>query len=234
MTQAGQTQDPRGSGPRRTGLRTILPVAALAILALAAVSFAVLYGISGPPGKESAVAGAKTCLASAETAARIAPLARGEVAAFTVAKTPRPATDLTFLGPDGAPKKLSDFKGRAVLLNLWATWCVPCREEMPALDRLQATLGGPDFEVVAINIDTARLERRQQFLNEIGVKSLAFYADPAADVFQTLKRTGRVVGLPTTILIDSEGCDLGVLAGAAEWASEDAVRLLGALRKPAT
>jgi len=115
-------------------------------------------------------------------------------------------------------------------LNLWATWCVPCREEMPALDRLQAQAGGADFEVVALNIDTARLEKRQQFLSEIGVKALKFYADPSADVFQTLKRAGKVVGLPTTILIDADGCELGTLAGAAAWDSPDALRLVAAAR----
>ena len=105
---------------------------------------------------------------------------------------------------------------------------------MPALDRLQAQIGGADFEVVAVNIDTARLERRQQFLTEIGATSLRFYADPTADVFQVLKRAGKVVGLPTTILIDSNGCELGQLAGAAAWDSPEAVRLLAVLRGSGT
>jgi thiol-disulfide isomerase/thioredoxin len=142
--------------------------------------------------------------------------------------------DLAFEGPDGRKLSLSDFRGKAVLLNIWATWCAPCREEMPALDRLQALAGGADFEVVALNIDTARLERRRQFLDEIGVKSLAFYADPTADVFQALKRAGKAVGLPTTFLIDADGCEMGALAGAAAWDSEDARRLIAAARKSGT
>jgi thiol-disulfide isomerase/thioredoxin len=103
---------------------------------------------------------------------------------------------------------------------------------MPALDRLQAFLGGSQFEVVAINIDTARLERRQAFLKEAGVERLAFYADPTANVFQKLKRAAKATGLPTTILIDSDGCELGVMSGPAEWDSEDAKRLISAVIGP--
>jgi thiol-disulfide isomerase/thioredoxin len=186
--------------------------------------------MSGLPGKEMAASGAKSCPTAAARLPAIALAATGEVAAFTPVKTARPATDLAFLGPDGQPRKLSEMKGRVLLLNLWATWCVPCREEMPALDRLQTEAGGPDFEVLTLNIDTTRLEKRQQFLSEIGVKSLKFYADPSADVFQTLKRAGKVVGLPTTILIDADGCELGTLAGAAAWDSPDALRLVAAAR----
>jgi thiol-disulfide isomerase/thioredoxin len=233
MTDKQDVPQIRADRKGRASPATVLAAVVAAVFGLAAVTFAVLYGMSGSPRKESSAA-AQACRGAAEAAMRLTPLARGEVAAFTVARTPKPATELSFLGPEGQPRKLSDFRGRTVLVNLWATWCVPCREEMPALDQLQAKLGGTDFEVVAINIDTARLERRQQFLNEIGVKSLAFYADPAADVFQTLKRSGRVVGLPTTMLVDPEGCDLGVLAGAAEWASDDAIRLIEAARKPAS
>jgi hypothetical protein len=100
---------------------------------------------------------------------------------------------------------------------------------MPALDRLQAKLGGDAFEVVTINIDTARLERREAFWKETGLSSLTFYSDQKADVFQTLKRAGKAVGLPTTLLIDSKGCEVGVMAGPAEWDSEDAVRLVSTL-----
>lgn len=185
--------------------------------------------MSGLPGKEGSGSGAASCQASAAKIPQIVAASRGEVAAFSAVKTPRPLVDISFLGPDGAQTKLSDLRGRAVLLNLWATWCVPCREEMPSLDRLQAAAGGRDFEVVAVNIDTARLEKRQQFLSEIGVKSLAFYADPSADVFQALKRAGKVVGLPTTILIDAQGCEIGALAGAAAWDSPDAQSLIAAL-----
>ncbi len=197
------------------------------VIALAGlVTLAVVYGTIRYGSKETGDQG--DCGPAASVAARLAPLAKGEIAALTVAKSPKPSTDLTFNAPDGRPTSLSAFRGRTVLLNLWATWCVPCRVEMPALDRLQAKLGGPDFEVVAINIDTARLDRRQAFLAEAGVRSLAFYSDPKADVFQTLKRVGKVLGLPTTILIDAQGCELGSMAGPAEWDSQDAFRLIEA------
>lgn len=203
------------------------PVSAAAVLAAVA---AVLYATLPERGKEVSGA-ASQCSASAAASALMAPFARGEVAAMSVHKAPKPAVDVAFDAPDGRRVTLSDFKGRAVLLNLWATWCAPCRAEMPALDRLQAELGSEAFEVVTVNIDTARLERREAFWKETEIKNLAFYADPKADIFQVLKRAGKVVGLPTTILIDSNGCELGLMAGPAEWDSDDAKRLLSAALK---
>jgi thiol-disulfide isomerase/thioredoxin len=223
---------PVSQPPQKSRVRSLAPAGLLAILAIVALSVAVLYGMSGLPGKEASVSGGGSCAASAAKLPRIVAASHGEVAAFNALKAPRPLVDISFLGQDGAPRKLSDLRGKTVLLNLWATWCVPCREEMPSLDRLQAAAGGPDFEVVAVNIDTARLDRRQQFLNEIGVKSLAFYADPTADVFQALKRAGKVVGLPTSILIDAQGCEIGALAGAAAWDSPDARSLIAAVAGP--
>jgi thiol-disulfide isomerase/thioredoxin len=115
-----------------------------------------------------------------------------------------------------------------VLLNLWATWCVPCRKEMPALDALQAKLGGPDFEVVAVNIDTRNLDKPKSFLQEVGVAHLTYYSDANAKVFQDLKAVGKAMGMPTTLLIDPNGCEIASLAGPAEWASDDSLRLVSA------
>ena len=112
-------------------------------------------------------------------AQRIAPLAQGEVAALAPAQTPFRVPDLTFKDTTGADKTLADWRGRTVLLNLWATWCVPCRREMPALDALQAKLGGPDFQVVAVNIDTRDPQKPLAFLKKIGVTHLAYYSDRA-------------------------------------------------------
>jgi thiol-disulfide isomerase/thioredoxin len=153
------------------------------------------------------------------------------VAALAVAKQSKPVTPLAFSGPDGQPLTLDAFKGRVVLLNLWATWCAPCRQEMPALDRLEVKLGGKDFQVVAVNIDTTRPERPKAFLNDVGVKALAYYSDAKADVFYRLKQAGKVVGLPTTILIDRNGCEIGTLAGPALWDSPDGVALIEAAAK---
>ncbi len=123
---------------------------------------------------------------------------------------------------------LADFKGRTVLLNLWATWCVPCRREMPTLDALEGELGGKEFQVVAVNIDTRNPDKPKKFLKDIGVKHLAFYADPSAKAFQDLKSIGRAFGMPTTLLVDPHGCEIGAIAGPAEWASKDAVALIKA------
>jgi thiol-disulfide isomerase/thioredoxin len=99
---------------------------------------------------------------------------------------------------------------------------------MPALDKLQAELGGADFEVVTVSIDQRNLERPKAFLQEIGVTKLAYYSDPTAKIFQQLRAVDRALGMPTTLIIDPQGCELGYLAGPAEWAGEDAVRLLRA------
>jgi thiol-disulfide isomerase/thioredoxin len=196
----------------------------LAGMLVAIGAAAVVYGIGGQHGKEAA----SQCQATAKVAARLDPLAHGEVAAFSIPKAAQPLPAFTFQGPDGAKHTLADFKGRTILFNLWATWCVPCRQEMPTLDRLQAKLGGPAFQVVAVNIDTARLDKPKQFLADAGVKNLALYADPSADTFQTLRLAGKVVGLPTSVLLDPNGCEIGTLAGGAEWASDDAVALVKA------
>ncbi|MGH6823933.1 MAG: TlpA disulfide reductase family protein, partial [Methylocella sp.] len=140
---------------------------AAAALACGVLAF-VLYGIKAPGGKETAETPA--CPGSASIAARLKPLVHGEIAALTLATEPKPVPELSFDTTDGTKARLADFRGRTVLLNLWATWCVPCRQEMPALDRLQGILGGKDFSVVAVNIDTARLDRPKAFLRETGVK----------------------------------------------------------------
>jgi thiol-disulfide isomerase/thioredoxin len=213
--------------PALRGFRARLLVPALAVFAVAIA--ALLYVTIGSGGKETAAATA--CAASPEQRAAVDRAAKGEVAALTVAKQPKPVTPLAFEGPDGQQRSLDAFKGRVILLNLWATWCVPCRQEMPALDRLEAKLGGPDFQVVAVNIDTTRLERPKAFLNEVGVKALPYYSDSKADVFYRLKQAGKVVGLPTTILIDRNGCEIGTLAGPARWDSPDGEAVIAAAVK---
>jgi thiol-disulfide isomerase/thioredoxin len=169
-----------------------------------------------------------SCRPAAELVKRLAPLARGEVAAVGIASDPKRVPDLVFMDADGKPRTLGDFRGKTVLLNLWATWCVPCRKEMPALDALQIKLGGDTFEVVAVNIDTRNLDKPKAWLREVGIGKLGYYADSSAKVFQDLKAIGKAFGMPTTLLIDRNGCELGTLAGPAEWASEDAVKLIEA------
>ena len=136
--------------------------------------------------------------------------------------------DLAFRDADAAERHLSQWRGRTVLLNLWATWCVPCRKEMPALNALEQRLGGPQFEVVAVNIDTRDPNKPREWLRDVGIDKLAYYTDPSAKVFQDLKSVGRAIGMPTTLLVDAAGCEIGTVAGPAEWASKDGIALVTA------
>lgn len=196
----------------------------LGCIAGAAFGLAAVYGIAAMQGNASDPA----CQPAAALARKLAPLAKGEVAAVSVATTPKRLPELAFQDALGKPHTLADFHGRTILLNLWATWCVPCRKEMPALDALQAKLGGQDFEVVTVNIDTRNLDKPKTWLQEVGVKRLSYYSDSSAKVFQDLKAIGKAFGMPTTLLLDRNGCELGTLAGPAEWASDDAIRLIEA------
>jgi thiol-disulfide isomerase/thioredoxin len=190
-----------------------------------AVGLAGVYGIATLTRN---VGGDAACRPAVELAKKLAPFARGEVAAVNVAKAPLKLPALAFTNEAGKPLTLDHWRGRTVLLNLWATWCVPCRKEMPALDALEQRLGGPGFEVVTINIDTRDFDKPKAWLKEVGVEKLAYYADPSAKTFQDLKAIGRAFGMPTTLLVDTNGCEIGAIAGPAEWASDDALKLIEA------
>jgi thiol-disulfide isomerase/thioredoxin len=199
-----------------------LAVVVLGGVAGVAVGLGAVYGIAGLTRN----AADATCQPANETARRVAPLARGEVAAVKAAEPSVPVPALAFQDGAGAPRTLADWRGRVVLLNLWATWCVPCRKEMPALAELQDRLGSDKFEVVTVNIDTRDPDKPKAWLKDNGIVGLTYYADPSAKVFQALKAAGKAIGMPTTILIDANGCELASLAGPAEWGSEDAVSLV--------
>jgi thiol-disulfide isomerase/thioredoxin len=146
------------------------------------------------------------------------------MAAFVRRTVPQAVADVAFTGPGGVSMKLSDWRGRAVLLNLWATWCAPCRKEMPSLDRLQKALGSDTFEVVALAVDRTGAESAAKFLAETKVGSLKLYVDATAKAGNALMATG----MPTTILIGKDGREIGRLAGPAEWDSEEAKRIVEA------
>jgi len=147
-------------------------------------------------------------------------------AAFNfVATDSGPVPELTFLDADGNERTLKDFQGRVVVLNLWATWCAPCRKEMPSLDRLQAALGGDDLEVVALAVDRGDLSKVLTFYDEIGLEHLAIYHDSTAKAGRTL----RAPGLPTTLIIDRNGDEVGRVLGDAEWDGDDVATLLEAV-----
>jgi thiol-disulfide isomerase/thioredoxin len=138
---------------------------------------------------------------------------------------PRELPDVRFAGPQGAPTSLTAFRGRVVLLNVWATWCPPCREEMPTLDRLQATLGGPDFEVVALSIDEGGMPAMRAFLVGAGIRHLRAYVDASGDA----RSLFGVGGVPLTLLIDRDGRELGRKLGPATWDHPDTVQLIRGL-----
>ena len=149
----------------------------------------------------------------------------GEMQKFTLSAERKPAALAEFLDAKDQPVTLEAFRGRVVLVNLWATWCVPCREEMPALDRLQAARGGKDFTVLAIAQDRAGRAKVEGFLAQIGATKLAPYLD-------TTMKSGRawgVYGLPTSILLDRQGREIGRFIGGAEWDRPDALRLIDAV-----
>jgi thiol-disulfide isomerase/thioredoxin len=200
-----------------------------AVVIGAVIGFAGIYGLGGL--KRNAT-GDSACASAVELSHKLAPLAHGEVAALTMATAPLRLPDLTFEDAEGKSRKLSEWRGHTVLVNLWATWCVPCRKEMPALDRLQIKLGSKDFEVVAINIDTRDPEKAKNFLKEAQLTKLNYFSDGKAKVFQDLKSIGRALGMPTSVLVDGQGCEIATIAGPAEWASDDAVKLITAAVTP--
>jgi len=214
--------------PRPAAMRRI-PIVVGAVVIGGLLGYA---GMGGFGGLKSGAGGDPACRAAVDTARKIAPLAHGEVAALTMAATPLKLPDLAFEDADGKPKKLSDWRGKTVLVNLWATWCVPCRREMPALEGLQTRLSGPNFEVVAINIDTRDPEKPKNFLKEANLTRLGYFSDRNAKVFQDLKAIGRALGMPTSVLVDGQGCEIATIAGPAEWNSDDAVKLIQAAMKP--
>lgn len=211
-----------------------MPIAALRgrrgiLIGVAAIVGAVagVYVSLAIYGKE-AQSDATACVDTPAIAARVAPLVKGDIAAFTLADRPEPLSEVAFKDPAGGDTSLGAFAGKTLLVNLWATWCVPCRTEMPTLDALAADLGGDDFSVLAINIDLGEPDRARAFLEEIGIDNLAFYSDPTSAVFSELKKRGLAFGLPVTLLLDENGCRIGSLNGPAEWDSEDAKALVSA------
>ncbi|MCB4767162.1 TlpA family protein disulfide reductase [Ancylobacter sp. Lp-2] len=256
MTERPEPIDPTPPGKGRGHGGRLALYAALALVLGGAAGFAGVYGIGGglrnadapvvatgpanPSAGEasevtsqanSASVEAGQCSRAGDAARKLGDLAKGELAAFAPTLKPTRIPDLAILAPDGASTRLAEIGGDGLrLVNIWATWCVPCRTEMPALDKLQAERGGNGFEVVAINIDTRDGDKPKRFYQETGIRNLALYTDPKAKAFQDLRAVGRGFGLPTTMLIDAEGCEIGHIAGPAEWASPEALALVDAAR----
>lgn len=149
---------------------------------------------------------------------RSAPAASGALAV----DRPGPAPEISFSDAVGNSLTLTDFRGKVVLLNLWATWCAPCVEEMPSLDRLQARLGGEDFQVLALSLDRGGMEVVQRFYEANGLGSLDIYLDRGGRSPMDMK----VPGLPASFVIDRDGRIVGRVLGAHDWDSDASIAAL--------
>ena len=201
---------------RKTALVTALGVAGLAAVA----GFASVYVTLGRPDNAPPPTAAAAAVESPNRS--VAPsgpgsnaLSQGQMAAFVFRAARADLPEVKFEDATGKERTLADWKGKVVLLNLWATWCLPCRKEMPALDRLQARLGGSGFEVVALSIDRKGLSAVQPFYQELGLKALRIYVDQSGEAADQL----GAPNIPTTLLVDRNGRELGRVTGLAEWDS---------------
>lgn len=169
---------------------------------------------------------ALACSSSMNTAKKLKNLTHGEMAAFLPAERPLQFAEIKFNSPEGESITLADLKGTK-LVNLWATWCAPCRKEMPDLDELQREAGNEEFSVVAINTDRGENNPKPlTFLEDIGVKDLTYYSDHTNAVFKEFRSRGKAPGLPTTMLVGEDNCEIGTMFGPADWASPEALKLI--------
>ena len=185
------------------------------------VGLALVYGMITLVGNGNSVNEVKAEVqikAPSAALSRLKATAKGQVAAFMIHKSPRPIPAFFYTDEQNKDHSLKEHRGKVVLLNIWATWCGPCRHEMPWLDSLQKKYGGKDFEMLTISIDRGGLKKPRRFFDQIKIKNLTLYGDTGG----RLKSTMRIVGLPATFLIDREGREIGRINGPAEWMSKDA------------
>lgn len=196
----------------------------VALCALVALALTLWLGNGGAPQ-------ATECPVQAEAAGTIDAAAVGQLAALNGTGQGRGYAEMAFTDAAGQPMTIAYFAGRKLLVNFWASWCVPCRAEMPELDALAAEYNGDDFLVLPINLDIGEsgLDKARAFLAEGGWANLPLYADPTFRVFEELKQRAVAIGLPATLLLDETGCELGVLQGPAAWHSSDGRNVIEAL-----
>lgn len=198
----------------------IKPVVLGAILAV--------YAIIGLGSTVRAQGGGQCTMEPARRAA-LQQAAHGFFQAMRIGDKSYYAGALNFQDSQGKTVRLAQFHGKTLLVNLWAVWCAPCRQEMPELAELKRKLGGDAFDVLAINIDRSADEKARHFLEEAKAGNLVLYRDKTMEIFQSIKREGLALGLPATLLIDPEGCLLASLNGSAPWADGDAVAFIRAV-----
>lgn len=219
-----QTPEKNNGQPQRRVSTGAIAAAAIGLGAV--LGAAGIYATGALPGNGTATGG--QCAAAIAEGETLKPLMAGDVAAMARRSQANDLSDLTFNDGDETSMTLADTGAKTRLVNLWATWCAPCREEMPALDKLQAQMGGEDFEVVAISVDGGSDAKPRKFFEEIGIEHLAFYHDPTIGVFNELKKESLAFGLPVTVLVDESNCVIANMNGPADWASPDAFRLIEA------
>ena len=157
--------------------------------------------------------------------ADIADLRVGDMRKLTVHSAPIAGSDVAFMSEDGEEMTLADLNGQHTLLNFWATWCAPCRKEMPDLAALQTQLGGEDFQVVTVATGRNPRPAMEAFFDEIGVDNLPLHTDAR----QSFSRSMGVLGLPVTLIIDPQGDEIARLQGDADWHSDSAAAIIQAL-----
>ena len=192
-----------------------LPVVPAALLVFALLLYGALLAGANPVRAAGAL----------PDAGRLKAMREGDMRKLAVLDAPRPLPGIPVTDVDGNPRSLSEYRGRLVLLNMWATWCAPCRAEMPGLDALQARLGGDDFQVVLVAVGRNPPAAIRRFFSEVGIRNLESLRDPKMQLAAPL----GVFGLPVTLLVDPEGREVGRLVGDADWDSPEAIRFLTAL-----
>ena len=206
----------------------------LSLIVIALVMIALgIYVIFGTDGNDpsSIASNEYACSQAVEQAKSLDQSIGGDVAAFRTIDKAIDVSALSFVNSENKQTALADWKGRTVLFNLWATWCAPCREEMPALEALEAELGNEVFQVVPVSIDLDSADKPKGFYQQNGLKALPFFHDSTMEVFNILKKQGVAFGMPTTLIVGKDSCVMGVLNGPAHWASEDAKKLIKAALK---
>lgn len=186
-----------------------------------------LYAIFPAPS----MAENKSCTLNEQKLSLLKDSRSGEFTNVIMAQDPFYAGDLSFKNSDGKELKISDFKGQTVFLNLWATWCGPCREEMPDIAKVQDEKADDSLAVVAVNVDKQEDSYVHDFLKEYNADNLPFYRDTSIAIFYKLRREGLALGLPTTLIIDKDGCLTASLIGSAPWGDEDAMKFIDKVKE---
>ena len=212
--------EPVATRPRLTPRRV-----AIAALLSAALAIAITFWVSN-------AGQAAQCAPQSAAAEKIDAVAVGQLAALNGTGTGRGYSAMKFIDAEGNARTLKDFAGKTLLVNFWASWCIPCRAEMPALDHLASQMNDEDFMVLPINLDlgSGGIDKARAFLAEGQWENLPLYADPTFEAFKQLQTSAVALGLPSTLLLDRNGCELGVLQGPAEWDSQDGHNVVDALK----